>query len=216
MLGLGLPTIVVLVVQTFVGVAETYFVSFLGTDALAGVALVFPVLMLMQMMSNGGIGGGVASAVARALGAGRQQDADALVLHALLLAVAFGLLFAAAELLGGRALFRLLGGEGAALAASLAYADTVFAGAVLVWIVSLMAAALRGGGNTVVPAIVTFGGVFVLLPLSPALIFGLAGLPRLGVAGAGVAVLVYYLAGAVALILFLRTPRSPVRLIFDL
>jgi Na+-driven multidrug efflux pump len=47
-----LPTIVVLVVQTLVGVAETYFVSFLGTDALAGVALVFPVLMLMQMMSN--------------------------------------------------------------------------------------------------------------------------------------------------------------------
>ena len=69
MLRLALPTIVVLVVQTLVGVAETYFVSFLGTDALAGVTLVFPVLMLMQMMSNGGIGGGVASAVARALGA---------------------------------------------------------------------------------------------------------------------------------------------------
>jgi len=47
MLRLAFPTIVVLVVQTFVGVAETYFVSFLGTDALAGVALVFPVLMLM-------------------------------------------------------------------------------------------------------------------------------------------------------------------------
>lgn len=66
---LALPTVVVLVVQTFVGVAETYFVSFLGTEALAGVTLVFPVLMLMQMMSNGGIGGGVSSAVARALGA---------------------------------------------------------------------------------------------------------------------------------------------------
>jgi hypothetical protein len=67
MLRLALPTTVVLVVQTFVGVAETYFISFLGTDALAGVTLVFPVLMLMQMMSNGGIGGGIASAVARAL-----------------------------------------------------------------------------------------------------------------------------------------------------
>jgi Na+-driven multidrug efflux pump len=69
MLRLALPTIVVLVVQTLVGVTETYFVSFLGTEALAGVALVFPVLMLVQMMSNGGIGGGVSSAVARALGA---------------------------------------------------------------------------------------------------------------------------------------------------
>src|ERR1051326_2321679 len=93
MLRLALPTIAVLVVQTLVGVAETYFVSFLGTDALAGVALVFPVLMLMQMMSNGGIGGGVASAVARALGANRRADAEALVLNALVLAILFGAVF---------------------------------------------------------------------------------------------------------------------------
>jgi Na+-driven multidrug efflux pump len=78
MLRLALPTITVLVAQALVGVAETYFVSFLGTEALAGVALVFPVLMLVQMMSNGGIGGGVASAVARALGADRDADAQAL------------------------------------------------------------------------------------------------------------------------------------------
>jgi putative MATE family efflux protein len=216
MLILALPTVTVLVVQTFVGVAETYFVSFLGTDALAGVALVFPVLMLMQMMSNGGIGGGVASAVARSLGAGRQADADALALHALVLAVAFGLLFTAAEWLGGRMLYRLLGGDGAALSASLAYSDTVFSGAVLVWVVSLSAAVLRGSGNTIVPALVTFAGVLLLLPLSPALIFGLGPLPRLGVRGAGLAVLTYYLVAAVALILFLRSPRSGVRLSFDL
>jgi Na+-driven multidrug efflux pump len=69
LLKLAAPTLIVLVVQTLVSVAETYFVGFLGTDALAGVALVFPVLMLMTMMSNGGIGGGVASAIARAIGA---------------------------------------------------------------------------------------------------------------------------------------------------
>ena len=68
LLRLALPTVVVLVIQTLVGVTETYFVSFLGTQALAGVALVFPLLMLMQMMSNGGIRRGVSSAVARALG----------------------------------------------------------------------------------------------------------------------------------------------------
>jgi MatE len=73
LLRLALPTIVVLVVQTMVGVIETYFIGFLGTAALAGTALVFPVLMLMQMMSNGGMGGGVASAVARAIGAGRRR-----------------------------------------------------------------------------------------------------------------------------------------------
>jgi putative MATE family efflux protein len=216
MLKLAIPTLVVLVVQTLVGIAETYFVSFLGTDALAGVALVFPVLMLMQMMSNGGIGGGVASAISRALGAGRKDEADALVLNALVLAIVFGVVFSAAEFLGGSALYRALGGQGATLGASLAYANTVFAGAALVWIVSLMAAALRGAGNTVVPAAVIFIGIFVLLPLSPALIFGWGPFPKLGVAGAGLAVVTYYLIGAVVLIFYLRSARSTLRLSFDI
>jgi len=75
LIGLAFPILIVLAVQTLVSVAETYFVGFLGDDALAGVALVFPILMLMTMMSNGGIGGGVASAIARAIGAGRMRDA---------------------------------------------------------------------------------------------------------------------------------------------
>src|SRR3954469_11181092 len=85
---LAAPVLVVLAVQTLVGVAETWFVSFLGTAAIAGVALVFPLFMLMTMMSNGGMGGGVSSAVARAVGAGRNADADALVRHALIIAIA--------------------------------------------------------------------------------------------------------------------------------
>ena len=97
LLKLALPTVVVLIVQTLVGVAETYFVSFLGTEALAGVSLVFPIFMLMQMMSNGGIGGGVASSIARAIGAGKVAEAEALALNALVVAVVFGVIFAGAE-----------------------------------------------------------------------------------------------------------------------
>ena len=50
----ALPTMTVWLAQTAVNVAEAYYVGFLGTDALAGVALVFPVFMLMTMMSGGG------------------------------------------------------------------------------------------------------------------------------------------------------------------
>jgi putative MATE family efflux protein len=216
MLRLAAPTVVVLVVQTGVGIAETYFVSFLGTEALAGVALVFPALMLMQMMSNGGFGGGVAAAIARALGAGRRRDADALALNALVLALVLGSVFTAGELLGGRWLFHALGGDGAVLAAALAYADVIFAGAGLVWVVSLLAAALRGSGNTVVPAAVILAGAVVLVPLSPALIFGWGPFPRLGIAGAGIAVVVYYLGAMLALVWYLRSGRGALRLPFDL
>ncbi len=212
LLRLALPTVVVLVVQTLVGVAETYFISFLGTETLAGVTLVFPVLMLMQMMSNGGIGGGVSSAIARALGANRHSDADGLVWHSVALATAFGAVFSLAAILFGSYLYRSMGGSGATLTAALTYSGIVFAGSIPIWITALLSAALRGAGNVKVPALVIVSGAVILLALSPPLIFGWGPFPRLGVAGGGAAVLIYYLLAAVALSIYLRSSRSPVKL----
>src|SRR6202158_2374855 len=115
LLKLAAPNVLVMFVQASVGLIETYFVGKLGTDALAGVALVFPVMMLMQMMSAGAMGGGISSAVARALGAGRRADADALALHALAIAVIFGLAFTLAALGGGRLLYAAMGGRDGSL-----------------------------------------------------------------------------------------------------
>jgi hypothetical protein len=64
LLRLATPNVLVMLMQAAVGLIETYFVAKLGTDALAGVALVFPVLMLMQMMSAGAMGGGISAAIA--------------------------------------------------------------------------------------------------------------------------------------------------------
>ena len=208
MFRLALPTVSVLVVQTLVSVAETFYVSFLGTTAIAGVSLVFPVVMLMTMMSNGGIGGGVSSAVAREIGAGRRRDADALLLHAIVLAVVLGVLFTAAALLFGPALYRSLGGHGAILAAALTYSAFLFAGAVPIWLVNLISSALRGAGDVKVPALVTLAGAAILIPLSPAFIFGFGPLPRLGVAGAGLAVCAYYVVASIALIAYLASGRA--------
>src|ERR1700683_2095849 len=58
---LALPNMLVMVVQASLGLIETYFIGWLGTSALAGIALVFPAVMLMQMMSAGGVGGGVSA-----------------------------------------------------------------------------------------------------------------------------------------------------------
>jgi putative MATE family efflux protein len=211
---LAAPNMLVMLAQTSVGLVETYFVGKLGTDPLAGVALVFPLLMLMQMMSAGAMGGGISSAIARALGAGRRADADALAVHALAIALGFGLTFTVALLFGGRWLYTAMGGGGASLDAALTYSGVVFAGAVLVWLFNSLANVIRGTGNMAVPALVTVIGVVVLIPLSPCLIFGLGPLPRLGVAGGAVAVLIYYAVGSLALLWYLRSGRSLVRLSF--
>ncbi|MBS0548773.1 MAG: MATE family efflux transporter [Proteobacteria bacterium] len=205
---MALPTIGVMIAQTAVGIAETYYVGFLGTDALAGVALVFPIFMLMATTSNGGLGSGVASAVARAIGAGRQQDADALVFHSIVVAIVCGALFTGGILWAGPALYGALGGRDASLVAALDYSDILFSGAIAVWIVNLLAAALRGSGNVKVPALVTLVGAIVMIPISPALIFGFGPIPRLGIAGAGVAFNLYYVGALFVMLRYMRSGRS--------
>lgn len=211
LLRLGAPNILVMAAQAAVGLIETYFVGKLGTDALAGMALVFPVVMLMQMMSAGAVGGGIASSIARALGARRRNDADALVLHALLIALAFGLGFTVTVLLGGRWLYAEMGGKGGALDAALTYSTWVFAGAVVVWLFNSLAAVVRGTGNMLVPAVVTCVGTVILIPLSPLLIFGWGPVPALGIAGGAVALLGYYAVGSIVLAAYLWSGNSPLR-----
>ena len=212
LLRLAAPNVLVMVAQAAVGLIETYFVGKLGTDALAGMALVFPIVMLMQMTSAGAMGGSIASAIARALGAGRRDVANALGVHAMVIALGFGIAFSLALLFGGRWLYALMGGTGAALEAAMTYSNFVFAGAVLVWMFNALAAVIRGTGNMAVPANVTVAGVVVLIPLSPLLIFGWGPVPGLGIAGGALALLIYYLAGTLALLFYLRSPRSLIRL----
>jgi Na+-driven multidrug efflux pump len=105
-----------------------------------------------------------------------------------------------------------MGGSGASLAAALTYSETVFAGGILVWIFNSLANVVRGTGNMALPAIVTLAGAVVLVPLSPCLIFGWGPLPRLGIAGGAAALLFYYAVGSLALVAYLRSGRSVVRL----
>ena len=212
LLWLAAPNVLVMLVQASVGLIETYFVGKLGTDALAGVALVFPALMLMQMMSAGAMGGGISSAIARALGSGRRSDADALALHALAIALAFGLAFTAAVLAGGPWLYAAMGGRGASLDAALTYSNVIFAGAVLLWLFNSLANIIRGTGDMAVPATVNCVGAAVLIPLSPCLIFGWGPFPRLAIMGGAVAVVAFYALGALALTLYLLSSRSLIRL----
>ena len=212
LLRLAAPNVLVMLVQASVGLIETYFVGWLGTDALAGVALVFPLVMLMQMMSAGAMGGGISSAIARALGSGRRADADALALHALLISALLGAFFTIAVIGGGPWLYRAMGGDGATLDAALIYSNVVFAGALLLWLMNALASILRGTGNMLLPALVMCVGALILIPLSPALIIGWGPFPALGVAGGGVAVVIYYAAGTLVLAACLRGRDNVVRL----
>jgi len=210
LLRMAWPNVLVMVAQAATGLIETWFVSKLGTDALAGMALVFPGVMLMQMISAGAMGGGISSAIARALGRGRRDQADALAMHAVIIHVALGALFTGIMLGFGRPIYRALGGAGGELDAAVTYSNVVFAGSVLLWLLNGLA--IRGTGNMFVPASVICVGVVVLVPLSPLLIFGIGPFPALGIAGGGAALVLFYAAGTAVLVWYILSGRNIARL----
>ena len=212
LLRMAWPNVLVMLAQASTGLIETWFVARLGTDALAGMALVFPGFMMMQMLSGGAMGGGISSAIARALGGRRHDDANALVLHAIIVNGALGVMFSALVLVFGPSLYRALGGDGGSLDAALRYSNVVFAGTALVWLMNALASVIRGTGNMFVPALAICGSVVLLVPLSPCLIFGLGPFPALGIAGGGVAVVFTTALTALVLAWYILSGRALVRL----
>lgn len=212
LVALALPNVMIMLAQAAANFLESYFVGLLGVDALAGAALVFPLVMLMQTMSAGGIGGGISSAVARAVGAGNLAKAEALALHALVIALVFGVLSTGIVLLGGPLIYRSMGGQGPVLQAALSYSNAIFVGAAFLWVANSLASVLRGTGNMALPATVLSLGVGLLLVGSPLLIFGMGPVPAMGIAGAGFALVLYYVVASLVLLTSLLRGSGGVRL----
>ena len=193
---LAAPTTAVMIAQTFVAIAETFIFGRLGTDALAGFALVFPFMMMMTMMAAGGMGGGVAAAMARAMGAGRHDDARALVLHALALGTVLAFVFTLLAWTIAPTLYRLLGGEGRSLDHALAYSHVLFSGALLIWANFFLSALLRGGGDAATPGRYMLFSSIAQVPLSYVLALGIGDWPGLGMAGPAISSLLTSAASA--------------------
>jgi Na+-driven multidrug efflux pump len=135
-----------------------------------------------------------------------------LLWHAVVIAMALGALFTAGALLAGPVLYTALGARGGTLQHALAFSGWMFGGAMLVWLVNLLGAALRGAGEVALPAKVSLAGAAMLVPLSPLLIFGGGPVPALGVAGAGLATLLYYLGALIIYLIWLRRGSGPLHL----
>jgi putative MATE family efflux protein len=186
---LGRPTTLAGAAQALASVADLYFVSWLGLDALAGVALALPLVLLTVTLASG-LCGGMASAMGRAVNAQRREDARALVKHCLVVAMLLATVFALFAWTCGPALYRRMGGEGAVLARATLYANTMFFASFALWANVTMAALLRGGGSAAVPARCLAIAALVQAGLSGLLTLGFGEWHGLGVAGPGVALMV--------------------------
>jgi putative MATE family efflux protein len=212
LLRLALPTTIAMVATALVAIAETAYVGILGTLPLAGLALVFPMVMLQQTLSAGAMGGGISSAISRALGAGNLDRAAALAQHAFLIGSSVGLAFFALFQLAGPAIYSLLGGRDGVLAEALAYSNVVFIGAPAIWLANTFASILRGTGNMVVPSVVILAVAGAQIVLGGTLGLGLGPVPRLGMAGVALGQVIAFSAGALYLYWHLASGRARITL----
>jgi putative MATE family efflux protein len=200
---------------TLVAVAETSYIGRLGTEPLAAIALVFPFAMLTQMMSAGAMGGGVSSAISRALGAGNRERAATLALHAAMIGACGGIFFTVMMLLFGRQFFSLLGGRGHVLDEACNYSQVLFSGAIAIWLVNTLASVLRGTGDMRLPSATLIVAAIVQIVVGGTLGLGLAGLPQLGMRGVAAGQLAAFSLGAIFLSWYLISGRSRLTLNFS-
>src|ERR1700756_249264 len=192
LLHLAWPNALAFSAGTCVVIAETSYIGRLGVDSLAAMALVFPFVMLTMTMSGGAMGGGVASSIARALGSGNVDRASTLASHAILNAIAFGLVFMLVMLIFGPHLLEVLGGRGNVLAQAVSYVQIFFGGAVLPWLMNSMAGILRGTGNMKLPSAMILNSAVCQIILGGTLGLGLGPIPQLGMRGVAAGSLAAY------------------------
>ena len=184
------PNTVAFFIQSLVVLTEVWFISKLGTDSLAAVALAFPLLMITQTMSGGALGGAITSAVARSMGANDIDRVEKLIWHSVVISLGGALIFLILFLFFGQQLLFLLGGRGEILQESYAYCSVLFFGGALLWLSGSLSAVLRGMGNMRFPATLMVIASSFQVVLSGGFILGWFGFPKLGVPGAAVAVLI--------------------------
>ena len=206
------PNVVAVAMLNSIIFSDAWYVGQVGTTALASLALVFPFQTMMQMMSGGAIGGGVTSAMARALGSGNVSKAESVAWHAAVIAVAMSMLFVVILGLFSRPLFAQLGGEGEALDGAVAYSRIAFGGAAAIWLLFVLSAVSRGTGDTITPARAITIASIAQVTLSGALTLGWGGVPALGIIGPAIAMIMCQGGAVVYLGAHLMSSDSQVRL----
>jgi putative MATE family efflux protein len=210
LLRLAAPNVFALSAGTCVVIAETSYIGRLGTESLAAMALVFPFVILTMTMSGGAMGGGVSSAIARALGAGDVTRASTLAAHALLIGICFGTVFTLGMLIFGPALLKALGGRGNVLSQAIGYTQIYFGAAVVPWVMNTLSAILRGTGNMKLPSAIILNSAVCQIVLGGVLGLGLGPIPQFGMRGVATGTVTAYTIGGAIMGWYLFSGRGRV------
>lgn len=197
---MSFPIMISMLVQAFYNIVDSVFVSRLSEDALTAVSLVFPVQNLMLAIAVG-TGVGINSLLSRHLGEKKYKEADTAARNGIFLSAVSGVIFAIAGLALMSPFFHsqtknLIGnGEQITLFGE-QYMAIICSCSIFVFFQITFERLLQATGRTLYTMISQGLGAIINIILDPIMIFGLFGMPKLGVAGAAVATVTGQLAGA--------------------
>ncbi|MEA5114350.1 MAG: MATE family efflux transporter [Geobacteraceae bacterium] len=165
---------------------NAWFVSRLGTGALAAISFTFPVVMLLMFMTRG-LGSGALTLVAHAIGERDREKAATITTHALIFSVLFAAAVTALGMLTVIPLFSRLGASGEVLDMTVRYMKIWYLGAIIMVLQMVTSDIIMSTGNTKAVSILMVGSTVMNVFLDIGLIFGRFGMPKMGIVGAALA-----------------------------
>lgn len=212
---LATPNIFAMSFMLVAAVIEAWFVSYIGTVALAGLALAFPMFMLMIMLSAGAFGGAITGSIAQRLGAHNRSEAESLALSGLVLSLILGTVSTVVFLGAGQVIYSFLGGRSTVLEQTLAYSDGLFWGCTSIWLANTLAGITRATGNMWTASKNLVAGSIIQIFVSAILIFGIGPFPEMGISGAAIGVISGYVFSSVLFIRYLLAYCPELKLEFS-
>ena len=169
--------------------ADTYFVSQLGTAELAAMTFTFPVVLLLGNLAMG-LGIGVSSVVSRAVGEGESALVKRLTMASLTLSLVVVGVFALIGLGTIKPLFTLLGVKPEILPLVREYMQIWYLGMVFLVVPMVGNSVIRAAGDAQTPSLIMTMAAFLNILLDPLLIFGWGPFPALELQGAALATVI--------------------------
>ncbi|HPF34326.1 MAG TPA: MATE family efflux transporter [Candidatus Krumholzibacteria bacterium] len=210
LLGLSIPMILAMLLVTGFGLVDMLYLGRFSREAMAAVALAFPISYLIHSVS-GALGQGATSLTSRLTGADRDEDVRNLLWHVLLIVGALSVVLAPLGWFAAEPVLRRMGAEAAVTAGAITYTRIAYLAAGAGLVPMVVNSMFRGEGDTMFPFKVMAVALGLNVVLDPVFIFGLGPIPRLGVAGAAITTASSFLLAGLVVLNELRNPNRKVR-----
>jgi len=208
---LAVPMVLEVVLESIFAVADIFWVSHLGPEAVAAVGLTESLLTVVYALAMG-LGIGATAVVARRIGEKDTEGAARAAAQALLLAIVVSVVLGVSGALLAPRLLTLMGASPSVVATGRGYATIMLGGEVAIIVLFVVNAIFRGAGDAAIAMRVLWLANIINIVLGPLLIFGVGPFPRLGVTGAAIATTFGRSVGAAYAVvrLFRHASRVPV------